>query len=83
MEEGWSWGFATFGRFAFHGDGHENTKMTSNTNPLALNRSLCKPSGCIDAQGGRGRGGEKHELSYFAIFRGKNIGNFLGVTRYC
>ena len=39
------------GSFAFHGDGHENTKMTSNTNPLAPNRSLCDPSGCIDAQG--------------------------------
>ena len=37
--------------FAFHGDGHENTKMTSNTNPLAPNRSLCAPRGCIDAQG--------------------------------
>ena len=37
--------------FAFQGDGHENTKMRSNTNPLAPNRSLCEPCGCIDAQG--------------------------------
>ena len=51
--------------FAFHGDGHENTKMTSNTNPLALNRSLCKPSGCIDAQGECGR--VERSMSYRSL----------------